>query len=174
MSGHRIRVAGAEPALAAALAEVLIDCVEGGASVGFLAPLTHARALAFWEGWLAAVARGERLLLVAEAGDGRVDGTVSVSFAAMENQPQRGELNKMLVHRRARRAGLGAALVAAAEAAACAAGRRLLILDAVSGGDAERLYARLGWQRVGAIPDYALWPDGRRCSTTYYYKQIAR
>jgi len=172
MSRHRIRLAGAEPALAPALADVLIDCVAGGASVGFLAPLSRARAVAFWEGVLASVARGERLLLVAETDEGRVDGTVSVSFAAMENQPQRGELNKLLVHRRARRAGLAQALVTAAESAARAAGRRLLILDAVTGGDAERLYARLGWQRVGAIPDYALFPDGRPCSTTYFYKQI--
>jgi len=89
-----------------------------------------------------------------------------------ENQPHRGDVAKMLVHRRARRRGVGAALLAAAEGAARAAGRTLLVLDTVTGGDGERLYARGGWQRVGVIPGYALWPEGGRCDTTVFYKLL--
>jgi GNAT superfamily N-acetyltransferase len=169
----RIRTAGHEPELVPALADVLIDCVEGGASVSFMSPLSREKALAFWQGVIDAVGRGERLLLVAEDGAGTVHGTVQVVLNLPENQPHRGDLCKMLVHRRARRYGLGAALVKAAEEAARQAGRTLLVLDAVTGGDAERLYTRLGWQRVGVIPNYALFPDGRPCATTYFYRELA-
>jgi GNAT superfamily N-acetyltransferase len=79
----------------------------------------------------------------------------------------------MLVHRRARRRGIGVMLMQAGEAAALAAGRTVLVLDTATGSDAERLYQRMGWQRVGVVPDYALWPDGRMCATTYYTKAIA-
>jgi len=163
---------GREPELADALAEVLIDCVEGGASVGFMAPLTRARATAFWSGVIDSAARGERVLLVAEDAQGRIHGTVQVTLSKPENQPHRGEVTKMLVHRRARRRGLGEALMRAAEAAAQAAGRTLLILDTVTGADGERLYSRLGWQRLGVIPGYALWPHGGLCATTYFYKAL--
>jgi GNAT superfamily N-acetyltransferase len=168
----RIRTAGHEPHLVPALAEVLIDCVEGGASVSFMSPISREKALAFWQGVIDGVGRGERLLLVAQDGEGTVHGTVQVALNLPENQPHRGDLCKMLVHRRARGCGLGAALVQAAEEAARQAGRTLLVLDTVTGGDAERLYARLGWQRVGVIPNYALFPDGRPCSTTYFYKAL--
>jgi GNAT superfamily N-acetyltransferase len=89
-----------------------------------------------------------------------------------ENQPHRADLVKMLVHRRARRQGLGAALMRAAETLARDCGRTLLVLDAVTGGDAERLYERLGWVRVGVVPHFALMPDGRPCSTTYFYRDL--
>jgi GNAT superfamily N-acetyltransferase len=89
-----------------------------------------------------------------------------------DNQPHRADLAKMLVHRRARRQGLGARLMAAAESAAREAGRTLLVLDAVTGGDGARLYERLGWIRVGDIPNFALYPGGGFCSTTYYYRQL--
>ncbi len=168
----RIRVAVHEPELAGALAEVLIDCVEGGASVSFMWPLPREKALAFWQSVLEGVRRGERLLLVAEDSAGRVHGTVQVVLTMPDNQPHRGDLCKMLVHRRARRCGLGAALLRAAENAARQAGRTLLVLDAVTGGDAERLYARSGWQRVGVIPGYALFPNGGLCDTTYFYKTL--
>jgi GNAT superfamily N-acetyltransferase len=168
----RIRAAGHEPELAGALADVLIDCVEGGASVSFMWPLPREKALAFWQSVLEGVRRGERLLLVAEDSAGRVHGTVQVVLAMPDNQPHRGDLCKMLVHRRARRCGLGAALLRAAENAARQAGRTLLVLDAVTGGDAERLYARSGWQRVGVIPGYALFPNGGLCDTTYFYKAL--
>lgn len=154
-----------------ALSEVLIDCVEGGAGVSFLLPMTRAKAASFWQGTAASLARGERVVLVAEDPAGTIVGTVQVVWAQPENQPHRGEIAKMLVHRRARRQGIGAALLAAAERAAFAAGRTLLVLDTAS-GDAERLYARQGWQVVGQIPNYALWPDGTPSATTVYFKML--
>lgn len=153
------------------LADVLIDCVEGGASVSFMLPLARERAVAFWRRVAQGVAEGKRALLVAEDEQG-VCGTVQLVFDLPENQPHRGDLAKMLVHRRARRRGLGAALMRAAEETARECGKSLLVLDAVTGGDAARLYERLGWVRVGEIPGYALWPQGGLCGTTYYYRWI--
>ncbi|WP_049623548.1 GNAT family N-acetyltransferase [Frateuria defendens] len=155
-----------------ALAEVLIDCVEGGASVGFMRPLPRARAVAFWQGVAQGVARGERALLVAEDGEGRLLGTVQLILALPDNQPHRADVAKMLVHRRARRRGLAARLLSALEAVAREEGRSVLVLDAVTGGDAARLYARHGWQRAGDVPWYALMPDGAYCSTTFFYKHL--
>lgn len=154
------------------LSAVLIDCVEGGASVSFMAPLTRERADAFWHRVAEGVAAGDRLLVVAEDASGAIVGTVQVVFATPENQPHRGDVAKMLVRRSARRLGLGARLMRAAEEAALAAGRTLLVLDTVTGGDAERLYQRLGWTRVGMVPAYALWPDGGYCATTFFYKRL--
>jgi len=154
-----------------ALADVLIDCVEGGASVSFMQPLTRERAVAFWQRVARDVAANERALLIADDAEG-VCGTVQLILDLPENQPHRADVAKMLVHRRARRQGLGAALMRAAEATARDCGRTLLVLDAVTGGDAARLYERLGWQRVGDIPGYALWPQGGLCSTTYYYREL--
>ena len=151
------------------LGDVLMDCVEGGASVGFMLPMTRANADAFWRSASASVARGERVVLAAEDAEGAIVGTVQVILAQPENQPHRGDLAKMLVHRRARRHGVGAALLAAAERGALSAGKTLLVLDTAS-ADAERLYARQGWQRCGRIPDYALMPDGAPCATTIYFK----
>ena len=155
------------------LSDVLIDCVEGGASVSFLLPMTRDKAEVFWRGVAASVARGERLVFAAEDGDGAIVGTVQIVLAQPENQPHRGDLAKMLVHRRARRQGIGAALLEAAESGALGAGKTLLVLDTAS-GDAERLYARQGWQRCGLIPDYALWPDGTLCATTYFFKFLGQ
>ncbi len=155
-----------------ALTNILIDCVHGGASVSFMAPLPDEKANAFWRNVADGVARHDRALLVAEDATHGIVGTVQVVFAQPENQPHRADIAKMLVHRRARRRGIGAMLMQAAEATARAAGKTLLVLDTATGSDAERLYQRLGWQRVGAVPDYALWPDGRPCATTYYYKAI--
>jgi GNAT superfamily N-acetyltransferase len=170
----RIHRATSEPAVAEALADVLLDCVEGGASVGFMHPLPRERALAFWQQVLASAARGERIVLVAkDTASDVIVGTVQVVLTVPENQPHRAEVAKMLVHRRARRHGLGAALMQAAEAAAREAGKTLLVLDTVTGGDAERLYTRLGWQRCGVIPGYALWPHGGLCSTTVFYRALA-
>ena len=170
----RIYRAAAEPAVAEGLADVLLDCVEGGASVGFMHPLPRAKALAFWESALASAARGERIVLVAEDMESRtIVGTVQVVLAMPDNQPHRADVAKMQVHRRARRQGLGAALMRAAEATARAAGKTLLVLDTVTGSDAERLYTRLGWQRCGEIPGYALWPRGGLCSTTVFYRVLA-
>ncbi|MCW5734742.1 MAG: GNAT family N-acetyltransferase [Enhydrobacter sp.] len=135
-------------------------------------PLTHERARAFWLGLADSVAQCRRLLFVASDSGGIV-GTVQVVLDQPENQPHRADIAKMQVHRRGRRAGIGAALMRAAEDGARAAGKTLLVLDTVTGGDAERLYQRLGWTRVGVIPDYALWPHGGSCATTIYYRRIA-
>ncbi|TBW40343.1 GNAT family N-acetyltransferase [Siculibacillus lacustris] len=153
------------------LAEVLVDCVEGGASVSFMAPFSHAEALAFWRRVAADVERGARRLLVVEDAEGIV-GTVQLILDQPPNQPHRADIAKMLVHRRGRRRGLGAALMAAAEDAARDAGRTLLVLDTAS-GDAERLYRRLGWTLVGTVPGYALWPEGGLCDTTFYYRALS-
>lgn len=155
----------------AGLSDVLIDCVEGGAGVSFMLPMTRAKAEAFWRSTAEGLARGERVVIVAEDAGGAIVGTVQVIWAQPENQPHRGEIAKMLVHRRARRHGVGAALLAAAERSAVAAGRTLLVLDTAS-SDADRLYRRQGWQPCGQIPNYALWPDGRPSPTTIFYKQL--
>ena len=151
------------------LGDVLIDCVEGGASVSFMLPMTRAKADAFWTGVSASVARGERIVHAAEDADGTIVGTVQVILQQPETQPHRGDLAKMLGPRRARRRGVGAALLTAAERSALAAGKTLLVLDTAS-DDAERVYTRGGWQRCGSVPDYALFPDGTPCATTYYFK----
>ena len=154
-----------------ALAGVLIDCVEGGASVSFMHPLSRDRAVSFWRRVAQGVAAGERALLVAEDALG-VCGTVQLVLDLPDNQPHRADLSKMLVHRRARRRGLGAALMRAAEAVALECGRTLLVLDAVTSGDGARLYERMGWVRVGDIPRYALMPRGGFCSTTVFYRDL--
>jgi GNAT superfamily N-acetyltransferase len=148
------------------LAEVLIDCVHGGASVSFMAPLSREKALAFWRGVAEGVQRGERVLLVAENGESRI------ITGLPENQPHRADVAKMLVHRRARRQGIAQRLMAAVDDEARAEGRTVLVLDTVTGGDAERLYERAGWVRVGCVPNYALMPDGAPCGTTFFCKQL--
>jgi GNAT superfamily N-acetyltransferase len=153
-----------------ALADVLIDCVEGGASVSFMLPMTRAKALAFWRHVAAGVERGERALLVAQDAQGIV-GTVQVILDQPENQPHRADVAKMLVHRRARRQGAGAALMRAAERAARDEGKALLVLDTAD-DTAARLYARLGWHAAGTIPRYALLPAGGECATTYFYRAL--
>jgi GNAT superfamily N-acetyltransferase len=153
------------------LADILIDCVEGGASVSFMLPLSRERAVAFWRRVAEGVAAGHRALIVAEDARG-LCGTVQLVFDLPENQPHRADLAKMLVRRRSRRQGLGAALMRAAEAAARDCGKTLLVLDTVTGSAAARLYERLGWVRVGDIPDYALFPQGGFCGTTVYYREL--
>jgi GNAT superfamily N-acetyltransferase len=154
------------------LAALLIDCVEGGASVSFMLPLTHERAQAFWQRVAQGVHDGDRALLVAEDAQSAIVGTVQLVLDQPENQPHRADVAKMLVHRRARRNGLGEQLMSAAEEMAHNCGKTMLVLDTVTGGDAERLYTRLGWQRVGSIPDYALWPQGGLCATTVFYRRV--
>jgi GNAT superfamily N-acetyltransferase len=152
------------------LSDVLIDCVEGGASVSFMLPMTRAKTEAYWQSIAESMVRGERKVLAAENAEGVMVGTVQVVLDQPENQPHRGDVAKMLVHRRARRQGVGAALLSAAERCALESGKTLLVLDTVTGSDGYRLYERYGWQRVGEIPNYALWPDGRLCATTVFYK----
>lgn len=164
---------GAEAlARVAELADVLRDCVEGGASVGFMLPLAEGRPEAFWRRVAAGVAAGERHLFVAEDETGRLCGTVSLVIDMPDNQPHRADVSKMLVHRRARRQGVAERLLKALEAKARELGKTTLVLDTVTGSDASRLYERLGWCKAGDIPNYALMPDGLPCSTSYYFKPL--
>jgi GNAT superfamily N-acetyltransferase len=150
---------------------VLMDCVEGGASVSFMAPLRRQRADAFWLAVKDRVAGGTTEVLIAELG-GELVGTVQLVMAEPDNQPHRADVAKMLVHRRVRRRGIGRALMQAAEDLARAKGKTLLVLDTAS-DEAERLYRGMDWTVVGRVPGYALLPDGRPCDTTIFYKQLA-
>ena len=154
-----------------ALAAVLADCVAGGAAVGSMAPFPPEDARRAFEGFAAEADAGRRLVLAAFA-DGELAGTVQVVLTLMPNQPHRGEIAKLLVARSARRRGIAERLMAQAEAEARAEGKSLLVLDAVTGDDASRLYTRLGWTTVGVVPGFALYPDGRPCDTTYFWKAI--
>ncbi|AKJ31239.1 GNAT family N-acetyltransferase [Caldimonas brevitalea] len=155
-----------------ALADLLIDCVDGDASVGFMWPLPRERAMSFWRGVAEAVVRQERVVLVAEDPEGQIVGTVQLIVSLPDNQPHRGDVAKMLVHRKARRRGIAARLMAALDDAARRLGKTVLVLDTVTGADAQRVYERAGWQRVGDVPNYALMPRGGFCSTTFYYKHL--
>lgn len=154
-----------------ALADVLFDCVEGGASVSFMAPFSRAEAEAFFEKALESVDRGDRRLLGAFIGSELV-GTVQILTATPPNQPHRADIAKLLVRRSARAQGVAASLMQHAEEVSREAGKTLLVLDTVTGGSAERLYARLGWTKAGIIPNYALFPDGKPCDTTIFWKQL--
>ena len=154
------------------LSEILIDSVAHGASVGFLAPLRPAEADAFWSRVERSVAENRCIVLVAAVDDVAV-GTVQLDVDTMPNQPHRAEVHKLLVHSGVRRKGFGEALMLAAEQAALGAGRWLLTLDTATDA-AARLYERLGWQRAGAIHDYALNPDGSLTTTTFYWKKLGR
>lgn len=153
------------------LTDLLLDCVDGGASVSFMLPLERDKARGFWQNVIDGVRRGERSLLVAEDEDGRIIGTVQLITSMPDNQPHRADIAKLLVHRQARRSGVGQQLMLAIEEEAKRQQRTVLVLDTAS-LEAERLYERLGWQRVGVVPNYALMPDGAPCATTYYYKQL--
>lgn len=153
------------------LSEVLADCVEGGASVSFMLPFAVADARPYWRDVAEAVGAGDTLLAVAVRGT-RAVGTVQVGLKQSPNQPHRGDLRKLLVHRSARGLGLSRLLMEAAERKAAEAGKTLLVLDTATGSPAEAIYPRFGWQRVGTVPDYALYPDGRYCGTTFFYKRI--
>ena len=156
----------------AALSRLLAECIEGGASVGFLAPATPAKMEAFWRRVDATLERGARRLLVAEDSDGELVGSVQLVDPSSENQPHRADVAKMLVRPSARRRGIGAALLRAVEALARNQGKTLLVLDTAT-PEADRLYRRHGWQLVGEVPEFALFPDGRACATRFYYKKLA-
>ncbi len=168
------RLTSLDDAAVEQLADVLVDCVRGGASVGFLLPFDHERAVTFWRSVAGRIEPEGRTFLVARDDDGAIVGTVQVVPAGPENQPHRADLTKMLVHRRARRQGIASALLRAAEAAALEAGHDVLVLDTVTGSDAHALYLRNGWTVVGEVPDFALWPDGTRCPTTFFTKHLDR
>jgi len=154
-----------------ALANVLVECVNGGASVGFMAGVSQAAAEQFFEDVANAVEKNDRILLAAFL-DKTLVGTVQVVTRMPPNQPHRAEIAKLLVVRSARRGGVGTALMAQAEEASRLAGKTLLVLDTATGGDAERLYQRLGWTKSGVIPNYSLLPDGSFCATTIFWKEL--
>ncbi len=175
MTEHSFTIRQLEPAEARSrvgeLADILLDCVAGGASVSFMADLTREEAVRFWTGVAQGVADGQRILLVGEE-TGRLIGTVQVVASGTPNQPHRADVAKMLVHRDGRNKGIGAALLARAEQEASQAGWWLLVLDTVEDSAGDRLYTRAGWRRAGLIPNYALWPDGGLCGTVYFYKDL--
>lgn len=154
------------------LCDVLVDCVEGGASVGFMSPYGKADAIRFWEGVFPAVEAGGTLLFTAEDETGRILGTVQVGMQQFPNQPHRADLKKLLVHSAARGRGVARRLMEQAEEASLRHGKVLLVLDTATGSPAEDVYRRLGWSVAGIVPDYALFPDGRYCDATFYYKRL--
>lgn len=153
------------------LCEVLSDCVNDGASVGFMLPFTPQDGAHFWRNVAVGIDTGDIIHVVAEV-DGVVVGTVQIGLASKPNQPHRGDLMKLLIHRSQRGKGLSRMLMNAVEAEAVKRGRTLLVLDTATGSDAEAIYPRFGWQRVGVVPDYALFPNGSYCGTTIFYKRI--
>lgn len=153
------------------LAELLVDAVANGASVGFLPPFTALEAERWWHTLTDDVSTGRVLVLVLRV-DGQALGTAQLRLAQLPNARHRAEVAKVLVHSSARRHGYGSLLMQAVETAARNAGRRLLVLDTLSGSDGERLYARLGWTRAAEIPGYAALPDGRLAATTIFHKDL--
>jgi GNAT superfamily N-acetyltransferase len=153
------------------LAEVLVDCVEGGASVSFMSPFSHQEALAFFRKVAGSVASGDSVLLAARL-DGRIVGTVQLGLDTPPNQPHRADIRKLLVHRAFRGHGVGDALMVRAEEEARRRGRWLLVLDTVPGENGHRLYLRAGWTETGLVPNYALFPDGRLCDTAIMWKRL--
>jgi GNAT superfamily N-acetyltransferase len=153
------------------LAAVLVDCVEGGASVSFMAPFSQGEALAFFRKVASSVATGDTVLLAAKL-DGKIIGTVQLGLDTPPNQPHRADVKKMLVHRAARGHGIGADLMARVEEEAKRRGRWLVVLDTVPGDNGYRLYRRAGWTESGVIPDYAMFPDGRLCDTALFWKRL--
>ncbi len=174
MSAPSVRLLNPEEAAArrSALVELLIDAVEGGASVNFVWPMSREKAERWWDGALRSHKAGERLIFTAEEGS-RLLGSVQLMLASQENQAFRADIGKLLVRRDARRRGLGAALMQAAEDEARRIGRTLLTLDTETGSDGERLYQRLGWTRFGIVPGYATTADGtRRADCSFFYKAL--
>jgi GNAT superfamily N-acetyltransferase len=175
MSGPELEIRRLAPAEAReqldALAAVLADCVDGGASVGYMAPFSHADARSVYEEYVRDAEHGRRIILGAFV-DGNLVGTAQLVVSVPPNQPHRADVARVLVHRSARRRGIAQRLMEQVEHEAREEGKTLLVLDAVTGGDAARLYERIGWTTVGVIPGYALYPDGRLCDTTVFWKRV--
>jgi GNAT superfamily N-acetyltransferase len=167
---RRLTAAEERPHLSA-LAEVLLDCVEGGASVSFMASLSRAEAESFFENVLEGVQKADRILLAAFL-DSKLVGTVQILVSMPPNQPHRADIAKLLVLRSARGKGIGRRLMEHAEDVSRLAGKTLLVLDTATGDQAEALYVRLGWTRLGVIPGYAMYPDGRWGDTSFFWKRL--
>jgi GNAT superfamily N-acetyltransferase len=153
------------------LAALLVDAVDSGAGVNFMAGVTVDQTREWWEARIEGVESGMVVPIVARDGE-RIVGSTVLLYAWNPNSPHRGEISKVLVHSSARRQGLGRRLMEAAEARARADGRWLLVLDTVTGSDADVFYRSLGWREVGIIPDFALQPDGALTPTTVFYKDV--
>ena len=153
------------------LTDILVDVVDEGGGVSFMAPLARDEAKAFWQGVADDVEAGGKVLLVADH-EGRPAGTVILQLMWQPNQPHRAEVAKLLVHSRARRHGLARQLMQRLEDEARARGRTLLLLDTVSGGAAEALYRSMGWIEVGRVPGFALSPYGALDDTTFFYRAL--
>lgn len=171
MTEIRILDKAATLAALADLAELFSETVRSGASMGYMLPFPREEAEAYWRGVAEAVGRGDVILFVAEDA-GRIAGAVQLGIAMPPNQPHRADIKKLMVHPVARGRRLSRLLMEAAEIEAGARGRSLLVLDTATGEPAEHIYRHLGWQEAGIIPGYALFPDGRFCDTTFYYKQL--
>jgi GNAT superfamily N-acetyltransferase len=153
------------------LAKVLVDCVAGGASVSFMAGFSQADGEAYFNRWVDEVERGERIILAAFL-DGQLAGSVQIILATPPNQPHRADVAKLIVAPTARGQGIAGKLMQAVEQESRRAGKTMLVLDTVTGSTADRLYTKLGWNRVGEIPKYALDPAGNFCPTTYFWKEV--
>lgn len=172
MADIRIFDKAATLAALAELADLFAETVRGGASMGYMLPFPLEEAEAYWRGVAEAVGRGDVVLFVVEDA-ARITGSVQLAIAMPPNQPHRADIKKLMVHPVARGRGLSRRLMEAAEKEAAARGRSLLVLDTATGEPAETIYAHLGWDRAGIIPGYALFPDGRFCDTTFFYKTLA-
>lgn len=155
-----------------ALAAVLLDCVRGGASVGFMESFSLTEAESFFDKVLQGVQNNDRILLAAFS-DTQLVGTVQILVSTPPNQPHRADIAKLLVLRSARGQGVGRGLMEHAEEAARLSGKSLLVLDTATGDDAERLYLRLGWSKLGVIPAYAMYPDGAWGDTSFFWKRLS-
>lgn len=153
------------------LSEILADCVNGGASVGFMAPCEAQGFVPYWNRVANEVDAGDTTLIVAEH-QGEIVGTVQLGLSQMPNQPHRADLKKLLIHSTARGLGLARKLMEAIEEEARKHRKTLICLDTATGSPAEAIYSHLGWERVGVIPNYALYPDGSPCATTLFYKGL--
>ncbi|MET7335810.1 GNAT family N-acetyltransferase [Nonomuraea sp. NPDC005650] len=154
-----------------ALAGLLVDAVDGGASVGFVVPFGQEEAAAWWRAQAPAVADGSLMVWVCRD-DGALTGTIGLAMARKPNARHRAEIVKLMVHRDARGRGLSRALLAAAERAALAAGADLLLLDTETGSTAEHVYLTGGWTRYGIVPGYAGSPDGTLQDCSFFYKRL--
>jgi GNAT superfamily N-acetyltransferase len=159
------------PGIRAGLAALLVDVVDHGGAVHFMAPLSLGEAQAFWDGALASMARGERLIFGAFDRDLLV-GTVTVILQSPPNARYRGEIAKMMTLSSHRRRGVARALLRLAERESLKHGKTLLLLDTATEGGSSALYEAEGFILCGTVPDYAYWPHGGYCGTSFYYKQI--
>lgn len=152
------------------LTDILVSCVNGGASVSFMLPFAAETATAFWRRMAQSVAAGERIIIAATNAQQQLVGTVQLIIDQPENQPHRADVAKLLVHQNARRQGLANRMMTRLEEIAREKGKNVLVLDTATGSGAENFYVQCGWEKAGEIPRYALMPDGELTATSLFYK----